>query len=119
MVHAQKLSERVKAQKARISELEHALSQALAVGGAEGSHPLLQSTALRETQEELELENIYDTGFRDVSDAIGSLSIGLDGQSKYHGESAGSEVCENMQSLHFLESSLSGVDSISKTCYNR
>ena len=30
---------------------------------------------------------------KDISEAIGSLSLGADGQAKYHGESAGSEVC--------------------------
>ena len=35
----------------------------------------------------------WDPALQEVSEAIGSLSVGLDGQVKYHGASAGSEAC--------------------------
>lgn len=86
MAHAEKLAEEVKHLTARIHELEGALSQQ-----ANGeTHPLLQP---RDPQRE-EIDALYEKGLHEVSEAIGSLAIGQDGQAKYHGETAGSEVGE-------------------------
>ncbi|KAK0488806.1 hypothetical protein IW261DRAFT_1327039 [Armillaria novae-zelandiae] len=82
MAHAEKLAEEVKVLTARIHDLESALSSR---DGA--SHPLLQG---RDSQRD-EIDALYEKGLNDVSDAIGSLSIGSDGQAKYYGETAGSE----------------------------
>ncbi len=83
MAHAEKLAEEVKVLTARIHDLESALSSR---DGA--SHPLLQG---RDSQRD-EIDALYEKGLNEVSDAIGSLSIGSDGQAKYYGETAGSEV---------------------------
>lgn len=82
MAHAEKLAEEVKVLTARIHDLEGALSSR---DGA--AHPLLQG---RDPQRD-EIDALYEKGLQDVSDAIGSLSIGSDGQAKYYGETAGSE----------------------------
>ena len=92
MAHAQKLTEQVKLQVTRIKELEHALSDALASAGSDATHPLLKLSTP-------ELDTVYDAGLQDVSDAIGSLAIGVEGQARYHGETASSEVCDYIQSL--------------------
>jgi hypothetical protein len=73
---------------ARIEELERALAQSRSETSAD-THPSLVN---REVYEIPDLQTIYDTGLHDISDSIGSLSIGVDGQAKYHGETAGSEV---------------------------
>ncbi|KAF8920617.1 fungal-specific transcription factor domain-containing protein [Mucidula mucida] len=88
MAHAEKLAEEVKVLTARIRELEGALS-----GQANGeSHPLLQT---RDSQRE-EIDALYEKGLHEVSEAIGSLAIGQDGQAKYHGETAGSEYFQSL-----------------------
>jgi hypothetical protein len=96
MAHAQRLAEQVKSANTRIKELEYALSDAQAQTGVEGPHPLLQrATAKNHHDNHIEtsaLTTIYDDDINEVSDAIGSLSIGLDGKARYHGETAGSEV---------------------------
>jgi hypothetical protein len=84
MAYAQRMSDQVKTMSARIQQLEQALQTQTS-----GEHPLL---AGRDSHGAVELETIYDTGLKDVSDAIGSLSIGMNGRAKYHGETAGSEV---------------------------
>ena len=90
-----RLTEQIKVKNARIQELEKALSEAQNRIGGEASHPLLQSGTGKNSDFEFpQLETIYDDneGLRTVSDAIGSLAIGLHGKAKYHGETAGSEV---------------------------
>jgi hypothetical protein len=74
MAHADKLSEQVKTLTLKIQQLEAALSQAK------------DKAVLSETQAS------GDISVNDVSKAVGSLSIGSEGQARYHGESAGSEV---------------------------
>jgi hypothetical protein len=91
MAHAQRLSETNKTLTSRIHELESALAQAHAKD--DGTHPLLQPDL------NLNPDGDHDNNLQHVSEAIGSLSIGLDGQSKYHGESAGSEVSSMFQPL--------------------
>lgn len=93
MAHAQRLSEQVKTMTGRIKELEEALhkSQKSNRGGSE-PHPLLQTPSQsREYAELPELRTIYDEEVHDVSESIGSLSIDVNGRTKYHGESVGSE----------------------------
>lgn len=98
MAHAQRLSETNKTLTSRIHELESALAQAHAKD--DGTHPLLQSDL------DLNPDGDHDNNLNHVSEAIGSLSIGLDGQSKYHGESAGSEVSSMFQPLQLLKKDL-------------
>ncbi|KAF8631863.1 hypothetical protein AX15_002133 [Amanita polypyramis BW_CC] len=75
MAHAEKLSEQVKALTLKVQELESALAQA--------KNDDIQATG-------------HDIVINDVSKAIGSLSIGSDGQTRYHGESAGSEYFQDL-----------------------
>lgn len=93
MAHAQRLSEQVKTMTGRIKELEEALheSQRSKRGGSE-SHPLLQTPSQSHEHAELpELRTIYDDEVLNISESIGSLSIDIDGRTKYRGESVGSE----------------------------
>ncbi|EGN96533.1 hypothetical protein SERLA73DRAFT_93018 [Serpula lacrymans var. lacrymans S7.3] len=82
----------------RIKELEHALQEAQkSTGGASGSHPLLRPSVVKDDDgEQLNLQTLFDQEAEGISDAIGSLSIGIDGQAKYHGESAGSEYFQEL-----------------------
>jgi hypothetical protein len=75
MAHAEKLSEQVKTLTLKVQQLETALTQAK------------DKSVLSETQ-----TSGHDISVNDVSKAIGTLSIGFEGQARYHGESAGSEV---------------------------
>ena len=93
MAHAQRLSEQVESLKARVQELELALAK-----GETNCIPRSMPAAAAD---------LSDT---DVTEAIGSLSIGVYGQSKYHGESASSEVS-------LLSSALSIVISHGSTQY--
>lgn len=70
---------------ARVEELQERLKATLSTGG---SHPLLQSGTLAPPADDLQLYN----NDSDLSEAMGSLLIDPDGNAKYHGESAGSEV---------------------------
>ncbi|KIY70299.1 hypothetical protein CYLTODRAFT_371232 [Cylindrobasidium torrendii FP15055 ss-10] len=88
MAHAEKLAEEVKHLTSRIHELESALSQQ----SNGDTHPLLQP---RDNHHE-EVEALYETGLNEVSEAIGTLSIGKDGQARYHGETAGSEYFQEL-----------------------
>ncbi|KAG5338430.1 hypothetical protein C0989_007314 [Termitomyces sp. Mn162] len=76
MAQAQKLSEQVKFLHARVRELEAALAMSRASeerdDGFRADHQAGQADCVDA-----------------VSEAIGSLSLGVDGQAKYHGESAG------------------------------
>ena len=92
MAHAQRLSEQVESLKARVQELELSLAK----GETNGISRSMPAAA-----------DLSDT---DVTEAIGSLSIGVYGQSKYHGESASSEVS-------LLSSALSLVISHGSTQY--
>lgn len=85
MAHAQKLSDQVKALNARVQELEAALAE---TSDGKGSHPLLQIRLSIDGEEQVEEEDVPG-----ISGAIGSLSLGIDGQATYHGESSSSEVC--------------------------
>ncbi|KAG1876498.1 hypothetical protein DFJ58DRAFT_178328 [Suillus subalutaceus] len=93
MAHAQRLSEQVKNMAGRIKELEEALHESQKSNrGRSEPRPLLQTPShLHEHAELPELRTIYDDEVLDVSESIGSLSIDVDGRTKYHGESVGSE----------------------------
>ena len=80
MAHAQRLQEEVKTLNARCQELEKELAQAK--GEDEDLHHLLGPRSDRDLPEP------PDT----VSEGFGSLSIGVDGQAMYHGETSSSEV---------------------------
>ncbi|TFK51727.1 hypothetical protein OE88DRAFT_1462788 [Heliocybe sulcata] len=94
--HARKLADQNKAQAVRIRELEKALADAQ-TGSGGGPHPLLQTTSssngVTPVSEGPHSDDPTDT---EVSKAIGSLSIGNDGQVKYHGESAGSDYLQTL-----------------------
>ncbi|KAG1746653.1 uncharacterized protein EDB91DRAFT_1118207 [Suillus paluster] len=91
MAHAQRLSGQVKSMTTRIKELEEALAESQRSNRGESEpHPLLKAPP-HEHAELPELQTIYDDEVRDVSESIGSLSIDVNGRTKYHGESAGSE----------------------------
>jgi chromosome segregation ATPase len=87
MAHAEKLSEQVKALTLRVHQLEAALAQA--------KNEAISSESQITAQ---------DGSIHEVSKAIGSLSIGSDGQARYHGESAGSEV----SAIHYPTSASNG-----------
>ncbi|KIJ65704.1 hypothetical protein HYDPIDRAFT_110852 [Hydnomerulius pinastri MD-312] len=96
MAHAERLTEQVKSMTDRIKELEQALDESQKGSGTSGPHPLLQQSSSAETTQLPDLQTIFDNEMHEVTDAIGSLSIGLDGQAKYHGESAGSEYLQEL-----------------------
>ncbi|KAF8737756.1 hypothetical protein AX14_012328 [Amanita brunnescens Koide BX004] len=77
MAHAEKLTDQVKSLTLKVQQLEAALAQAkdMAISS--------------ETQ-------ASGRDINDVSKAIGSLSIGSEGQARYHGESAGSEYFQDL-----------------------
>jgi hypothetical protein len=85
MAQAQRLTEQVKMLNARVQELEAALAQ------ANPSHHELTKT--RPSSSMLDKDEYEAARAKEISEALGSLSLGIDGQAKYHGESAGSEVC--------------------------
>jgi hypothetical protein len=86
MAHAQRLTEQVRTMSVRIQELETALSQ----HSEHNEQPFLLSPTTMKTLRDADA--LWDPALQEVSDAIGSLSVGMDGQAKYHGVSAGSEA---------------------------
>jgi hypothetical protein len=114
MAHAQTLAEQLKSANARIKVLEDALSKAQT--GGEGQHPLLQGAAAKNADDTdtSVLKTIYDDDIHEVSDAIGSLSIGLDGKARYHGETAGSEVRIDLGNVTYTRCSL--MEQWNSTC---
>ena len=78
MAHAQRLQEQVKSLTSRCRELERELAQ------AKGDDAAVEPFVPPHRNSPDNLSN--------VSETLGSLSIGLDGQARYHGETAGSEV---------------------------
>ncbi|KAG5637746.1 hypothetical protein H0H81_003384 [Sphagnurus paluster] len=83
MAQAQRLAEQVKSLNSKIRGLEAALAEEKAKS-TEGENHTLTSAAPD------------DGGLKAVSEAIGSLSLGMDGQAKYHGESAGAEYLQDL-----------------------
>ncbi|KAF4593324.1 hypothetical protein EYR38_009038 [Pleurotus pulmonarius] len=84
MAHANRLTEQVKILTKRVHELESALASR-GRDLPEGNNAVDNVSAEDWTQE-----------IQSVSDTIGTLSIGINGQIKYHGESAGSEYLHEL-----------------------
>ncbi|KAF4570041.1 hypothetical protein EYR36_009847 [Pleurotus pulmonarius] len=84
MAHANRLTEQVKILTKRVHELESALASR-GQDLPEGNNAVDNVSAEDWTQE-----------IQSVSDTIGTLSIGINGQIKYHGESAGSEYLHEL-----------------------
>jgi len=97
MAQAQRLSEQVKSLNSRVRELEAALAQNRGAGDTLDTRTSSDS-------------DISDEGIKAVSEAIGSLSIGLDGQAKYHGESAGAEYLQDLLPEEFQPSKRAEID---------
>ena len=78
---------------ARLRTLEEALSAAQAKLSAQ-PHPLLQDNAVLQNADELLQTFERDAREEDeeVAEAFGSLSVGDQGQTRFHGQSAGSDV---------------------------
>lgn len=81
----------MKVSQARIVELQNSLRES-----SGGSHPLLQEDPLEAPNE---LDSYADVP-GEISDTMGSLLIGPDGNAKYHGESAGSEMRLDQFQIH-------------------
>lgn len=79
----QRLGNQIKSAQARVEELQNRLK---ATSG--GCHILLQEDTLTPPIDDLKL---YNEG-SDLAEAMGSLAVDPDGNAKYHGESAASEV---------------------------
>ncbi|KAI0320858.1 fungal-specific transcription factor domain-containing protein [Amylostereum chailletii] len=94
MAHAERLTQQVKTMSARIKELEDALAK---TQNGSQSHPLLRDVDRRDGGAIVsELEGTFAAEMEEVAETIGSLSIGLDGKTKYHGETAGSEYLQTL-----------------------
>ncbi|KAG6837163.1 hypothetical protein H0H93_013753 [Arthromyces matolae] len=89
MAQAQRLTEQVKSLTGRIRELEAALTLA---GVSQERNGLSDSGDRKIGPSE---------GLETLTEAVGSLSLGIDGQAKYHGESAGSEREETRNSPQY------------------
>jgi hypothetical protein len=72
----------------RIRELEQTLSQQPAKAGSDQS----PSSSLGEADISAGSDAIWDPSMLDASEALGALSLGKNGQARYYGHSAGSEV---------------------------
>ena len=72
----------------RIQDLEAALAQTQPTPAEMKGHPQVS------TQDDNDIRP-EEAETKDISEAIGLLSLGADGQAKYHGETAGSEVCSH------------------------
>ncbi|KAG6815799.1 hypothetical protein H0H87_011243 [Tephrocybe sp. NHM501043] len=86
MAQAQRLSDQVKSLNSRVRELEAALART--------GHAVPEEQAVSRNVGDREAPRA--DGVESVSEAIGSLSLGADGQAKYHGESAGSEYLQDL-----------------------
>ncbi|KAH6916233.1 fungal-specific transcription factor domain-containing protein, partial [Coprinopsis sp. MPI-PUGE-AT-0042] len=98
MAHAQRLQEQVKTLTAECNDLRAQLTAA----GIK-HEPRLSSTPQVGLGESSGQGMRMDHDHHDQnhhSDSIGSLSIGVNGQSKYHGESAGSEYLQDLLPAH-------------------
>ncbi|KZP23763.1 hypothetical protein FIBSPDRAFT_889299 [Athelia psychrophila] len=85
----QRLRNQVKSAEARVEELQNRLRAA-----SGGSHVLLQKDTLAPPVDDLQLYN-EDS---DLAEAMGSLAVDPDGNAKYHGESAASELIDLIES---------------------
>jgi len=111
MAHAEELSDQVKQLSSRVQELEQMLQmQAQLSNSAKPeqiepqSRPLKPGSpanldnyheAIRNSSPETIEDSLrYGAEVKHVTDRIGSLAIGQEGQMRYRGETAGAEVCE-------------------------
>ena len=87
------LQQTVKRMTSRIRDLEAALGKTQAQISPQ-PHPLLQeSERLKEVDESLyEDSDAHKDSVEEASDLVGSLSIGDQGQARFHGQSSASEV---------------------------
>ncbi|KAF9268995.1 hypothetical protein L218DRAFT_1072662 [Marasmius fiardii PR-910] len=93
--HAQKLAEQVKSLTARVRELENALAESSSGGSSRLQVHLHDPRESSPT----EIDALYEKGFQVVSESMGSLSIGSEGQANYHGESAATEYLKELLPL--------------------
>ncbi|KAI0041613.1 hypothetical protein FA95DRAFT_1468689, partial [Auriscalpium vulgare] len=91
MAHAQQLTEQVKTMSTRINELEAALKKQQ---GMSSAPQLLLRDAGRQDPlaDSSDLEAKYEADLESVSVNLGSIAIGCDGNTKYHGETVDAEV---------------------------
>ncbi|EAU90302.2 hypothetical protein CC1G_12055 [Coprinopsis cinerea okayama7 len=89
MAHAQRLQEEVKTLTAKVNELQAQLAEA---GLKDKSAPRFTPPHMVQGMRSVESHERGENG----SASIGSLSIGVNGQAKYHGESAGSEYLQDL-----------------------
>ncbi|KAG2011562.1 hypothetical protein CC2G_011664 [Coprinopsis cinerea AmutBmut pab1-1] len=93
MAHAQRLQEEVKTLTAKVNELQAQLAEA---GLKDKSAPRFTPPHMVQGMRSVESHERGENG----SASIGSLSIGVNGQAKYHGESAGSEYLQDLLPSH-------------------
>ena len=92
MAHAQRLEVEVKMMRSKVKQLEEALATARASGSRDDTDIFSPSSPpMPGAFEDVE----------EVSESIGSFSIGSDGAGKYHGRFAGSEVRYLMSSSFY------------------
>jgi len=111
MAHAEELSDQVKQLSSRVQELEEMLQMQARLSNAAKSEQMEPQScppkpgspakldnyheAIRNSSPETIEENLrYGAEVKRVTDRIGSLAIGQEGQMRYRGETAGAEVCE-------------------------
>ncbi|EIW79263.1 hypothetical protein CONPUDRAFT_127232 [Coniophora puteana RWD-64-598 SS2] len=100
IARAQQLAEEVASQTERIQQLEKALEEARRAHGDISRSPPSTSNQPTPFPDLDKIETLFDQDVIETSDAIGSLSIGVDGQAKYHGESASSEYFQQLLPEH-------------------
>lgn len=86
MAHSQRLAEQVKTLAAQVQGLKATIARARSNSKA----PLNGTPPVSERGELLDLP--FDGDLQSLADGLGSLSLGTDGQGRYFGGSAGSEV---------------------------
>ncbi|KAF9268994.1 hypothetical protein L218DRAFT_916484 [Marasmius fiardii PR-910] len=90
--HTQKLAGQVNSLTARVRELENALGENSNGGEIYLYDPRVNSPAGDD-------HAFYEKGLQAVSESMGSLSIGSEGQANYHGESAATEYLKELLPL--------------------
>lgn len=78
----------------KIKQLEQALEETQNSSDPAKLHPLLGESSRPVSEDPPDVHTLFDDDgqVREMTDVMGSLSIGQFGQAKYHGESASSEV---------------------------
>lgn len=86
-----------------MAERIHQLEEALAVAHAKTStdvHTLLVQTEEGQKDRSADQPSQSNSSNNDVIDAFGTLSIGSDGRTKYHNQSAGADVSSQASIFH-------------------